>query len=269
MDTSKWYTYSDFEINEVTNTTNKDKSAQQYKEDAKEFTNWWKDTFQDELTTAQEYLKISNINDPEDPNSAFSIHKNEKIKNTIQSNLDTAIAAYANRQAITTTKFKMPKLLEKDWQKIYSNVSVITFLQGINIGLSEYNNYCVLNSTNHTEYPNPNSIYFIKNYQYHDIRHSTNGTGYRANEFTGTRIITQPIASYTELDGKIEVTAWRNYWMYYYKHLEPACYDCINTAYAPTHESIYQYVKDGNEAYWTALYRERYNTPKSTDNFND
>lgn len=272
IDDDLWYTYSDLSIVPTeTPTEEKDKSAKSYQTEANSFSSVWSNILNEiSDNSLQAALTIDSNNDPEDPDSAFSIHRNKIIQSTIQSNLDTAIAAYANRQAITTTKFKMPKLLETDWQKIYSNVSVITFLQGINIGLTEYNNYCVLNSTNHTEYPNPNSFYFIQNDEYHDIRDSTGGTGYRANEFTGTRIITQPLASYTEEAGKIKDTVFRNYWMYYYKHLETACYNCINTAYAPAHESIYQYVKDGNnKAYWTALYRERYNTPKSTDNFND
>ena len=51
-----------------------------------------------------------------------------------------------------------------------------------------------------------------------------------------------------------------------------ACYDCVNNIYG-NKNTIYNYIRneatdDIKKAYWTALARERYNTPKTTDNFN-
>ncbi len=265
----KWYTYSNYKILETTSPTDeKDYSAQKYFDEATKFTEWWNNNIGKDGD-----LNIKPENDPEDTNSAFSKHKNSIIKNTIQSNLNTAISAYTNRQTISNSKPKMPILSDDDWKKVYSNVSIITFLQGIDIGFTQYNNYCVQNSTFHTEYPNPNSLNFIKgknNYDetgiYHDIRHvDENLTGYKANEFMGIRIITQ--------DGEVEGT---NHWVYYSKHYTLSCYECVNDAYV-IEKSIYAYIKKNEEknenseatkAYWTALARERYNTSKSTDNFN-
>ena len=264
----KWYTYSNYKILETAiPQDDKDDSAKKYFNDTRDFTNWWNANIGSKL----QQLKIDQNNDPEDDNSEFSKHKNSIIKNTIQSNLNTAISAYTNRQTIVNNKPKMPILSDDDWEKVYSNVSVITFLQGIDIGFTKYNNYCVQNSTFHTEYPNPNSLNFIEGKNdydetgaYHDIRHvSKNLTGYKANEFVGIRIITQ--------DGNIEGT---NHWVYYSKHYALSCYECINDAYV-INKSIYDYISnsetdnDTKKAYWTALARERYNTSKSTDNFND
>lgn len=275
MNTGSWYTYSDFEITATTTPgSSNDNSAAQYYTDAETFTNWWESKVEI-IGGIPAALNISTSNDPEDPNSAFSNHKKEIIKNKIQTNLDTAIAAYSNRQSISAKKFKMPTILSDDWEKIYSNVSVITFLQGVEIGLTEYNNYCVLNSTNHTEYANSNSLYFIQGNHnvgtFHDIRGTVVDThGYRSNEFIGTRIITQPIESYSGSPGGL-VIDYINQWMYYYKHLDLACYECINNAYSPGND-IKTFLNlapnDVKKSYYTALARERYVTPKSTDNFN-
>lgn len=288
IDDAKWYTYSDYKLIEYSNYVvgeEKDKSVYEYYIEASNFTSWWNDG----IAKIDSSLEVKADNDPENPNSAFSIHKKSIMKDTIQNNLNTAIAAYANRQTITGKKFKMPVIAPEDWEKVYSNVSVITFLQGIDIGYTEYNNYSVQNSTNHNEYPNPNNLYFISgdncdnNGTYHDIRcgdvadalndHKTI-TGYKSNEFNGIRIVTQPITEYS-LDSSSHVienkTIFENKTIYYYRHLALACYECINCAYS-NEKNIYNYINDTTNndvkrAYWTALARERYNTPKTTDNF--
>lgn len=277
IDGDKWYTYSDYKLIQTADPTkNTDDSAKEYYTKAKKFTEWWNNN----IASLNSSLQVDSSNDPENPNSNFSIHKKSIMKDTIQNNLNTAIAAYANRQTITGKKFKMPVIAPEDWEKVYSNVSVITFLQGIDIGYTEYNNYSVQNSTNHNEYPNPNNLYFIignncdTSGTYHDIRcTNTVLTGYKSNEFNGIRIVTQPIASWTIDPQNKVVTTFNNKIIYYYRHLALACYECINCAYS-NKEDIYEYINntasdDVKRAYWTALARERYNTPKTTDNFKD
>lgn len=278
MKEASWYTYSDYKVIETsdTDTNTEDESVKKYYTNAVDFTkNWWND----KIGILNSDLIINDSNDPEDPNSVFSNHKKSIIKETIQKNLNTAIAAYANRQAIASKKFKIPIIAPEDWEKIYSNVSVITFLQGIDIGYTEYNSYSVQNSTNHNEYPNPNNIYFINGDNcstagtYHDIRCTNAGlTGYKSNEFNGIRIVTQPIQSYSTQETNITEELFENKTIYYYKHLALACYDCVNNIYG-NQNTIYNYIRnkatdDIKKAYWTALARERYNTPKTTDNFN-
>ena len=87
--------------------------------------------------------------------------------------LNSTITAYSKKN--NELNYKMPKLSTHDWEKIYSNISMITFFQGKSMGYINYNGYCVLNSTENTEYVNPNLMYFIEGeddteHYYHDIR---------------------------------------------------------------------------------------------------
>ena len=234
---------------------NNDDAINYYKE-AWKFTQWFNGKF-----SSYSYLNISGENDPEDENSAFVQHKRTVIKNKIEGVLNSIITAYSERTLKNV--YKMPKLSEEDWQKIYSNISMITFFQGKNIGFTRYNVYCVLNSTNHNEYVNPNLMYFIEgsddiNHYYHDIRcnkisSSSALTGYKIGDFQKIKL--------EEQDDK------GNY--YKYNHNALACYDCVNGSLS-TYITVYDYINpDGgiasNEiktAYWTSLARERYKTTK-------
>lgn len=227
-----------------------------------------------------EYLDISHINDPEDPNSLFSQHKKQVIKNKIEEVLNSSISAYS---AKTEIDYKMPKFSEEEWDKIYNNVSVIALVQGMNLGFKEYNSYCILNSTNNEEYVNPNLMYFIDNKgYYHDIRcaeckNVSTLIGYKIADF-------EPIKS-EEIDPSTGHTKYK-----YNDNVKDAyaCYKCINGAlnnYKKFNKSslskrdatkIYDYIwfaddnvendmKDVRRAYVKALARERYNTKKLLD----
>jgi len=202
-----------------------------------------------------DYLKPSNTNDPEDENSAFVQHKRQIIKNKIEGVLNSTITAYSNRTWGQT--YKMPKLSEEDWEKIYSNISMITFFQGKRIGLTKYNGYCVLNSTNSNEYVNSNLMYFIdSNDEYHDIR----CTGKAEGDLTGYKIGDFKRITIEETDDDGNTTK-----SYEYKHKELACYECVNGSLSAT-ESVQSYLNSASDeikaAYWTSLARERYNTTK-------
>lgn len=232
-----------------------DKSAVKYYKEAYYFTstilnksNW----------TVPDYLIPSSTNDPEDENSPFVQHKREIMKNKIESVLNTSITAYSNRTFGKT--YKMPKLTAEDWEKVYNNISMITFFQGKNIGLTKYNGYCVLNSTNSNEYVNANLMYFIdQNSEYHDIRctkkQGEDLIGYKIGDFR------KIAAEQTDEDGN---TVRR----YEYNHKELACYDCVNGS-LENNTNIYEYIKNSSSkiqtSYWTSLGRERYNTPKMLD----
>lgn len=250
--------------------------ANDYYNEAKSFTSWFNTKFASTYT----YLNISGKNDPEDETSSFVQHKREIIKKKIESVLNSSITAYSERTWNRT--YKMPKLSEEDWQKIYSNISMIAFFQGKNIGLTKYNGYCVLNSTNHNEYVNPNLMYFIDgnddtDHYYHDIRCSkistpTQLTGYKIGDFQKIKLEKALNDDGTPkknsegkqlyIDNGTETTS-----AYKYKHYSLACYECINGPLT-TKTSIYDYVtkatSDGGAsdeiktAYWTSLARERY-----------
>ena len=68
----------------------------------------------------------------EDENSNFNLHRKEVIKNSIESNLIVAIANY-NKVSTSDVKFAMPRLKDEEWDELTTNISMITFLQGLNI----------------------------------------------------------------------------------------------------------------------------------------
>ena len=230
-----------------------DNSAIKYYQEAYKFTTWFNDKVLAKIDA--NYFKIDTNNDPEDENSAFTKHKREVMKNKIEQVLNSTITAYSNRTT-NTTVYKMPKLNVYDWEKIYSNISMVTFFQGKNIGLTNYNGYCVLNSTNSNEYVNPNLMYFIEGDTYHDIRCTSINSyskGYRIGKFQKRK------EAITDSNG----TTYK----YTYEHDENACYNCINGQIS-SNASVYDYVRDFKtsdivkSSYFTSLARERYNTVK-------
>lgn len=258
-------------INKVVNDKSNNLAIAYYKE-AYEFTNW----FMNEVKIGQtvEYLRIGDTNDPENENSPFVQHKREIMKNKIQSILNSSITAYSNK---TRNNYKMPVLREDDWNKIYDNISVISFVQGINLGFKNYNHYCVINSTNNQEYVNPNLIYFTDGNSYHDIRCTDenvdweNATGYKIGSFEKQTYE----AEKKNEDGATITDAQGNSVLenrYYYKHNELACYKCINGT-KRAKEDIYTYItQNANSAekksYYSALARERKSTVKLLNAYN-
>lgn len=235
--------------------------AKAYYDDAKVFTDW----FNSKIGSEIEYLKIDSTNSPEDLNSPYVQHKRTVIKNKIEGVLNSSITAYSERMG--GYSYKMPKLSEDDWQKIYSNISMITFFQGKSIGLTKYNGYCVLNSTNSREYVNPDLMYFIKDGEYHDIRCSKvsgNVEGYKIGDFQKKKVEQKD-----EVTGEIKTDSNGNtLYKYIYDRSELACYNCIN---GPLNidTSIYTYVRDEKidpeikKSYFTSLARERYEKHKN------
>ena len=239
----------------IDGTTNTD--AMKYYWESFIFTEW----FNKYIGENVDYLEIVDENDPENENSPFVQHKRTVIKNKIEGVLNSTITAYSNKTFGQT--YKMPKLTEEDWEKTYSNISMLTFFQGKKIGFTQYNGYCVLNSTNNNEYVNPNLMYFIDgeddtNHYYHDIRctqckNATELTGYKTGAFKIRKSVNE--------DGTEK---------YVYDHQALACYECINAPFS-TNKSVYEYIWGlGNttkeqkikSAYWTSLARERYNSKR-------
>lgn len=248
-----------------------DADAINYYKEAYEFTDWFLNKSNISLP---DYLKIDSSNDPEDENSAFVQHKKTIIKNKVESVLNSSITAYSERT--WGKNYKMPKLSDEDWEKVYSNISVISFFQGKNIGLTKYNGYCVLNSTNSNEFVNPNLMYFTDNKdEYHDIRCENKGSnlvGYKIGDFQKiklSRVLNADGTPKTNPDGKqlYDDNGTETTDQYKFKHAESACYDCINGP-LNSKQSVYEYVNNNNTpdvqktAYWTSLARERYNTTK-------
>lgn len=80
------------------------------------------------------------------------------IRYSIERNLSIAIANYNNYSGVTTN-FQMPELKENEWEKILNNISIISFLQGLNIGGKIYNGYSIITNTKNQEVVSEDSIY--------------------------------------------------------------------------------------------------------------
>lgn len=93
--------------------------------------------------------------------SNFNTHRIDVIKYSIERNLSVAISNYNNYydKGTNSTDFQMPQLKDTDWMKIIDNISIITFLQGMNVGGKVYNGYSVVTNTKNTDVVTSNSIY--------------------------------------------------------------------------------------------------------------
>lgn len=204
-----------------------------------------------------EILNISSSNDPEERSSAFTQHKREIMKLSIQDNLNNAIAVYNENSPSmgTHANFSMPVLTDDDWEKILTNVNVISFMEGMPVGTKIYNNYSIVTSTQNKQYINPNSIYFVDNTNtYHrincpvleeNIKNGSSITGYKSLDFR----------RYQNPNNNKE---------YYYKHRELACYTCIVNSL--NQDTEIQKIESSQllKSYYSALARERYDLDKVT-----
>lgn len=194
----------------------------------------------------------------EDPNSNFNQQRLEVIRYSIEKNLAIAIANYNNFSGVTAN-FQMPKLKDDEWDKIINNVSIISFLQGLNIGGKMYNGYSIVTNNKNQEVVAEDSIYIVTNdNQYH-----------RAND---TDIVASNISEGTfNLDFErktiIDNTGKSKY---FYPKKALGCYSSIvsQTSVEIT-DNFYEYIagKGGKlaQVYFTALGRERYGMYKANN----
>ena len=97
-----------------------------------------------------------NVNDKD---SNFVEHKRKVIKNSIQYNLNLAMAVY--NAGVGNEYYQMPILSEPEWDKLLSNVSILAFMQGFPCGLKTYNNYSLITSTKNEIMTNIDDIYYV------------------------------------------------------------------------------------------------------------
>lgn len=248
-----------------------DEDAIKYYKEAKKFTNWIMNTSingkkivdlvipknavkSDGTTNYNEFssnsikvLSISASNDPESSESDFQGHKREIMRKSIQANLNNAIYVY-NQHTTVSNDFRMPILTEQDWDKILTNVNIISFMQGIPVGTRVYNNYTIVTSTKNKQYVDKNDIYFVANGYYHEINcpvlKSATGTitGYKSMDFEKTK----------DLD---------NEGLYKYNRKELACYTCIVNPLSEEQSTLDNKLKI---ALYNAIGKERYNLNKIT-----
>ena len=157
-------------------------SAFDYYNEAKEFSQWVRDnlgnitqanmlkvedgvtsiggdnSYLAEDTGSSKIFYADEKNDPMLAESAFNNHRLAVIRKTIETSLNTVISNY---HSTTLYDYAMPVIGDDDWYKILNNISLVTFMQGTNIGYRYYNNYAVITNNINKEVVKPENIYVI------------------------------------------------------------------------------------------------------------
>ena len=97
--------------------------------------------------------------DPEDSESNFAEHKRNVIKNSIMYNLALSMVTYSQMSSLS--EYDLLIISEEEWDSILTNVSMVTFMQGLSCGLKYYNNYAIATSTNNEITVTPSEIYYV------------------------------------------------------------------------------------------------------------
>ncbi len=213
--------------------------------------------FQNDKT---KFLSISTNNDPENKDSSFTQHKKEIMRISIQENLNNAIKVYNDHSPSmgTMSSFKMPILTEEDWDKILTNVNMISFMQGMPVGTKIYNNYSIVTSTVNKQYINKNSIYFVDNT---NTYHRINCPVLHENVTNGSEVVGYKSIDFRRTQNTEDTTK------YYYKHPEYACYTCIVNSLNEDVE-VNTLPVELQKIYYKALARERYDLDRVTKMLN-
>lgn len=263
-------------------------SAKQYYDTSLEFTDWVNknltnlkasDAIKPDGTKYDEFkneyiFRISSQNDPESGDSLFSDHKREVIKASIQDNLSQAIASYnQNSEALgTVSNFQMPILSEDEWNQVLTNVCLITFMQGIQVGTKVFNDYCIVTSTKNKEYVPAESLYFINTKggdgNYHKINckylvDNDSIVGYKNSDFDRMSYEKEEIES---IDEETKNIKYKDSTYYYFMHNELACYYCIVNS-SPDNDVDWRASPNKLKAFYTTMAREKFNFYKTNSYF--
>lgn len=175
--------------------------------------------------------------DPEVEDSRFNVHKTAIIKNSIQYNLNVAMSAY-NEMSAQAFSFNMPVISDSEWQKITSNVTIVSFMQGWNCGLKTYNNYAIVPSTNNEFTVIPNEIYYVSGTDkvndelstYHRIDCQELRYPLETVQADGSSISDSGYGFFRSKEVKYDKIYDKTNSEYKYDHKNYACYKCIVNA---------------------------------------
>lgn len=154
------------------------------------------------------------------PNERLNIlnNKENNIIENINNNLNLSITNYS---ANSSLNYKLPKISENDWEQALSNISIITFMQGMKTGLKTYNNYSIVTSTENNEFVSEDSIYYLDNgNQFYHRFGCSEATGGIKGAYKNTDFKLQ---TYYDKNNDLQ---------YYYKHTNgnnplKECFNCI------------------------------------------
>ena len=203
----------------------------------------------------KEIFDFDHIGGIEAEDSNFNTHRIDVIKYSIERNLSVAISNYNNYSAVSGVDFQMPKLKDTDWDKIIDNISIISFLQGMNIGGKVYNGYSIITNTKNMDVVTEDSIYIKTSDK---VIHRVTENGLENNikeEATGIFNVDTERRTGEDENGTS---------IYFYPKDGTLSYDSIvtqNSIAKESEQTLQKYLKGKTELakiYYTALGRERY-----------
>jgi hypothetical protein len=161
-------------------------------------------------------------NNPEDLTSTFTQYKMEIVKRSIEDSLNQAISAYSDNSS--SYEYRLPKLSEEDWFLLLSNICMATFMQGLPVGTTYYNNYAIVRSSVNEDFVGPESLYFVN--QNSDGEFTGDGYYHTIDcaHLHDTNIVGYSNVDYMQKSFSVGSGLPRNY---YIKRPEKACYYCI------------------------------------------
>lgn len=196
---------------------------------------------------------------PEDETSIFNLHKYDVIKNSIQYNLNLAMSTY-NASAGADYDFNMPVIEEEEWNRILSNISITTFMQGFKCGLKTYNNYAIVSSTNNELTCQIDELFYVErdNFNNEDaVYHKIDCPNF---EFDETKKYTSFTTKEVKYDRIYDKTISSDF--YKYDHKNMACYTCgIDGNYEPKTTDASGSTRYGS-AYYMGIGAQRQNLYK-------
>ena len=185
-------------------------------------------------------------------NSNFNIHRQDVIKYAITKNLSVAISNYNRYSGNTNVNFQMPMLKETDWEKIMDNISIISFLQGMNIGGKIYNGYSIITNTKNEDVVTEDSIYIRTgtsegNFQFHRVNEEN---------LEKENNLINPIGIFNVDTERRTTENSQGLSIYYYPKYGIFSYDSVVTQNKVKDKSLIS--KEVLKVYYTALGRERH-----------
>lgn len=159
---------------------------------------------------------------PED--SVFYTHKLNVIRNSIQYNLNLAMSTY-NNMTTGQSSYAMPVMENEEWQKILTNPSIVSFLQGYHCGLKTYNNYMIVSSTNNEISVSIEDIYYVDKEKF-----SNESSEYHKIDCPKLTSASGEYIAFTSKEAKYDkvYNKHNSLLSYRYDHKNYACYECVN-----------------------------------------
>jgi len=246
-------------------------AAINYYKEAYEFTKWVNNELGSLNTNDAETavyntggVQIFENKNIEYPESNFNVHRKEVIRYSIETNLSMAIANFNlyTSAAGGGIDFQMPKLKETEWELLENEISIISFLQGLNLGGKIYNGHTVVTNGKTEEVVKEERIFV-----YVDEGNDGNPDYYhKINDLHLTSFADNEIKlGILDLDFEIRKDGATGF--YYMQKRALGCYTSIvgQQELDTSKDSVYEYLKSLpnsenklKQIYYTALGRERW-----------